>query len=132
MDVNFDSSKISDFELVMISVEINCCYHRIEQLNEVLNKVGEVKGYLDTGKTSHQTTNEPNQTTPDFANLPWRSYTTKQDAKPDEAGWIFGVTKGAESLLSTLKSNNGKVTIGAFDYIIQGAEHQFIARKPIK
>jgi hypothetical protein len=132
MDVKFDSSKISDFELAMISVEINCCYHRIEQLNEILNRVGEVKGYLDPEKASHQTANEPNQATTDFDRLPWKSYKTKQDAKTDEAAWIFANTKGAETLLATLKSNNEKVQLGNFEYSIQGPERQFIARKPVK
>jgi hypothetical protein len=132
MAVQYDSSKLNDFELAMISVEINCCYHRIEQLNELLNKVGEVKECLDTGKASHQTANEPNQTTTDFDKLPWKSYKTKQDAKTDEAAWIFANTKGAETLLATLKSNNEKVQLGNFEYSVQGPERQFIARKPVK
>ena len=51
VEIKFDPSKISDFELAMISAEVNCCYHRIEQLSEILNKAGEAKGYLEAGKT---------------------------------------------------------------------------------
>ena len=39
VEIKFDPSKISDFELAMISAEVNCCYHRIEQLSEILNNI---------------------------------------------------------------------------------------------
>jgi len=63
--------------------------------------------------------------------LPWRSYQTKQDAKPDEAAWIFSDTKGAEALLAILKTRD-KTQIGAFEYSRSGREKQFISRKPLK
>lgn len=66
----------------------------------------------------------------DFSKLPWKSYKTKQDAKENEAGWIFSNTAGAEALLSTLKSKDGKTRIGNFGYQLQGAQKQFISRKP--
>jgi hypothetical protein len=51
----------------------------------------------------------------------------------DGETWIFANTKGAEALLSTLKaSSDRKVTPGSFEYMIQGEESQFIARKPVK
>lgn len=132
-EIKFDPSKISDFELAMISAEINCCYHRIEQLSEILNKTGEAKGYFDAGKAPPQSKNEPGQLPgTDFDKLPWKSYKTKQAAGPEEAAWIFSNAQGAEALLSTLKSKDGKTTIGTFEYQLQGPERQFIARKPVK
>jgi hypothetical protein len=67
----------------------------------------------------------------DLAKLPWKSYQTKQDAKQDEAAWIFANTKGAEVLLADLKTRN-KVQIGSFEYTFSGKERQFISRKPLK
>ena len=63
--------------------------------------------------------------------LPWRSYQTKQDAKPDEAAWIFANTKGAEALSAVLKTKD-KAQIGTFEYSRSGPEKQFISRKPLK
>jgi hypothetical protein len=68
----------------------------------------------------------------DLAKLPWKSYQTKQDAKENEAAWIFSNTAGAEALLATLKAKDGKTRMGDFDYQIQGQEKQFISRKPVK
>jgi hypothetical protein len=109
-------------------------------IDQLLNKIGEAKGLVDTTKTPpHQTTNqssqsvtEPNQTTQDLDKLPWRSYKSKQAATPDESAWLFGNTKGAEKLLENLKANDGKVKLGTFEYSISGQEKQFIARNPVK
>jgi hypothetical protein len=132
MEIKFDPSRLNDFELAMISAEIKCCYHKIEVLNEIINNAGEAKGYTDIEKTTTPTANKSSQTSASFDNLPWKSYKTKQDADPNEAAWIFANAKGAENLLYTLKNNAGKTTIGSFEYQLQGAENQFIARKPVK
>ena len=68
----------------------------------------------------------------DLSKLPFVSYKTKEPAKENEAGWIFSNTKGAEALLATLKSKDGRARFGSFDYQLQGAEKQFIARRPVK
>ena len=68
----------------------------------------------------------------DLSKLPFVSYKTKELAKENEAGWIFSDTKGAEALLATLKSKDDKARVGSFDYQLQGAEKQFIARRPVK
>jgi hypothetical protein len=68
----------------------------------------------------------------DFSSLPWKSYKTKTDAKEGEAAWIFSNTAGAEALLATLKSKDGKARVGTYDYQLQGKEKQFISRKPVK
>jgi len=132
METKFDPSKISDFEIAMIYAEINCCYHRIEQLSEIINKVGEVKGYSDTAKTTATKNYSSQLQESDLIKLPWKSYKTKQAADPEEAGWIFSNFPGAEALVSTLKAKAGKAKIGNFEYQLQGAERQFIARKPVK
>jgi hypothetical protein len=63
--------------------------------------------------------------------LPWKSYQTKEAARPEEAAWIFANTKGAEALLAILKTKD-KSQIGTFEYSLSGAEKQFITRKPLK
>jgi ketopantoate hydroxymethyltransferase len=114
MDNKFDFSKISDL------------------LNEAQNKLVEAKGCLDAWKASQPAVNESSHTEMVLSELPFKTYHTKQPAGCDEAGWIFSNTQGAETLLSTLKNNNGKATIGSFEYQLQGAEQQFIGRKPVK
>ncbi len=132
IETKFDPSKISDFEIAMIYAEINCCYHRIEQLSEIINKVGEAKGYSDTAKTAPTKKDYSQLQDTDLTKLPWKSYKTKQAADPEEAGWIFSNTQGAEALVSTIKAKDGKAKIGNFEYQLQGAERQFIARKSVK
>jgi hypothetical protein len=126
-----DPSKISDFEIAMLTLELNACYHKIQLISELLTKIGEAKGITDTEQQEPKS--PPNQLPgTDFDKLPWKSYQTKQPAKPDEAAWIFSNAQGAEALLSTLKSKDGKAKIGNFEYQLQGTERQFIARKPVK
>ncbi len=92
--------------------------------------------YLETFAPSGTKENKPAAASPlpgtDSSKLPRKSYKTKQQAEPNEAAWIFSNTEGAESLLATLKSKDGKATIDVFDYQLQGKDHQFIARKPVK
>lgn len=94
---------------------------------------------LDMWLKGETITQQPSQKTAsvelpgvDLSKLPWKSYKTKQDAKENEAGWIFSNTAGAEVLLTTLKSKDGKARVGTFDYQLQGKEKQFISRKPVK
>lgn len=128
----FDPSSPIDIQIALIDAEIIGCYRRIEQLSEILTKIGEAKGDLDTEKHSPAKNEGKQLPGTDFDKLSWKSYATKQAAGPEEAGWIFANTQGAEALLSTLKSKDGKATIGAFEYTIQGKEHQFISRNPVK
>jgi hypothetical protein len=127
-----DYSKLSDFEISILITERNCANHRKEQYDELLNKIAEAKGYADTEKAA-PTKSEPNQLPRiDVDKLPWKSYKTKQPASPEEAAWIFSNTQGAEALLSIVKSKDGQAKIENFEYQLQGAQHQFISRKPIK
>jgi len=129
-----------DFYTSLIIAKIDICQYELEVWHQVLKKMGEAKGYTEesTKNPPHQPTNQPNQnvteptTTPNFDHLPWRSYKTKQAATTEENAWIFTNTSSAETLLKTIKDNNEKSTIGAFEYILTGPEKQFITRKPVK
>lgn len=128
-----DLSKLNGFEISMLTIERNTCAYKAQQITELLNKIGDTKGYSDADKTKSIINNESGQLPgPDFDKLYWKSYKTKQAAGPDEAAWIFSNTKGAEALLATLKAKDGKVTIGSFEYQLQGDARQFVARNPIK
>ncbi len=125
-----DLSKLNDFEISTLIIERNTCQHKAEQIDELLNKIGEAKGYTDA---TLPIKSEPSQLPgTDFDKLPWKSYRTKQAAGPNEAAWIFSNTKGDEALLAALKSKNGRVTIESFEYQLQGNAKQFVARNPIK
>ncbi len=127
-----DYSKLSDFEISILIAERNCAVYRKEQYDELLNKIAEAKGYSDTEKAD-PTKSESNQLPRiDFDKLPWKSYKTKQPASPEEAAWIFSNTQGAEALLSDVKSKDGQAKIKGFEYQLQGPQHQFISRKPVK
>jgi len=139
MNVTFDLSKTSDFEIANLIAKRDVLQYAIETIDQILNKIGEAKGLTDSTNPPHQPTNQPNQnvtkptnTEPNFDHLPWKSYATKQNADPNESAWIFANTKGAETLLTTLKNNNDKTTIGTFKYSLQGTDPQFIARNPNK
>ena len=129
-----DFSKLNDFELAMLIVERDTAQYKKERIDEIINKYGEAQGYLDVSKEPSITQKDEVLQLPrtDFSKLPWKSYKTKQNAGPDEAAWIFSNTQSAEALLATLKSKDGKATIGSFEYQIQGNTRQFIARKLVK
>jgi hypothetical protein len=129
----FDFSKITDAETTILVAMSEWLCHGQEVFNDLLTRIGEAKGYTDATTTPHQTPiNEPKQPSPDFNKLPWRSYATKQTANPNESAWLFSNNHEAKSLLETLQSGGGKVTIGNFDYCLQGENQMFIARTPIK
>jgi hypothetical protein len=119
----------SDYEISMLIIERDACYTKAQAIDELLNRIGQAKGFADASKPTSKPDNSGLPGT-DLSNLPWKSYKTKQNATPDEAAWIFSNTQGAEALLATLKSNDGKKTIGNFEYTFSGNEKQFIARKP--
>jgi hypothetical protein len=41
----------SDFEVQMLIIERNCSNYRMEQIDELLNRIGEAKGLQDAAKT---------------------------------------------------------------------------------
>jgi hypothetical protein len=98
---------------------------------------GLIDGWLSSSKpTTKQAPQLPQLDPDELAKLPWKNYKTKEDCKPDEAGWIFRNTKGAEALADLIeKQGKGAVVqIGAhrFDVKFSGAEKQFIGRDPEK
>ena len=128
-----DLSKLTDYEFSMLIIERNICNYKAEQIDELLNKIGEAKG-LSTAEKSAAPLNQQSQLPGSFElnKLPWKSYKTKENAGPEEAAWIFAKTSGAEALVATLKTENGQAKIGSYEYQLQGKEHQFIARTPVK
>ncbi|MCJ7762032.1 hypothetical protein MUP38_01085 [Candidatus Bathyarchaeota archaeon] len=101
------------------------------------NLCGLIDGWLSAHKqpaTSAPKMNQPNSQ--EFEKLPWKTYKSKEDCKPDEAGWIFTNTQGAEALADLIKKQgkDAVVQIGAykFDVKFSGAEKQFIGRAPAK
>lgn len=124
----------SDYEISMLIIERDTCYTKAQAIDELLNRIGQAKGYQDAAEgTAKKPTSKPDTSGlpgTDVSKLPWKSYKTKQNATPEEAAWIFSNTQGAEALFATIKSNDGKKTIGNFEYQLQGPEKQFIARKP--
>ena len=86
-------SKLNDFEISKLIIERDCANYRKEQFDELLNKIGDAKGYSDADKTESIINNESGQLPgPDFDEFYWKSYKTKQAAGPDEAAWIFSNT----------------------------------------
>lgn len=128
-----DMSRLTDFELSVLIMERNACSYKAEQIDELLNRVGEVKGLLDA-QNPEAPSIERSQLPGSFElnHLPWKSHKTKETAGPEESAWIFGKTSGAEALVAALKTKGGKAKIGNFEYQLQGNEHQFIARKPLE
>ncbi|MCL2643438.1 MAG: hypothetical protein FWD52_08035 [Candidatus Bathyarchaeota archaeon] len=131
-----DLSKIPDFEIAKLVAKRDVLQYTIEVVDQLLNKIGETKGYADLTNPPHQPTNQtvttPINTEPNFDHLPFKSYKTKQAATSEESCWIFANTKGAEPLLTAIQNNNGKAALGSFEYSLTGPEKQFITRKPLK
>lgn len=102
------------------------------------NLTGLIDGWLSSRPT---TAAKPSRQLPqldpdELAKLPWKTYKNKEDCKPEEAGWIFRNTQGAEALANLIeKQGKGThVQIGPqkFECSFSGSEKQFIGRKPVK
>jgi len=111
----------------------------LENVRELLE--GKIDGWLSLSKPTVKPAAIPSQALPqldpdELAKLPWKTYKTKTDCKPEEAGWIFRNTLGAEALANLIeKQGKGTpVQIGPnkFECSFSGAERQFISRKPVK
>lgn len=125
--------KLSDYEISMLIIERDTAQFKREKIDELLNQLGAEQGFNDAEK---KPTREPTQEialpgSGDISKLPWKSYSTKQAARDDEAGWVFRDTRGAETLVASLRTKD-KIHLGNFEYQFSGKEHQFISRKPIK
>jgi hypothetical protein len=125
------SSKVTDFEVLMLIIERNASECKAHQITELLAKIGESKGLAEP-PPSTENENCQFHSQSEIAKLPWKSHRTKEVADSTEPAWIFSKITGAEALLVTLKTKDGKASIGNFEYQLQGTDRQFIARKPIK
>jgi len=110
----------------------------IEDNEELEPAKAYMEGVIDGwfSKPAATPTKIPQLNPDESAKLPWRTYKTKSPCKPEEPGWIFSNTKGAEALAHLIeKQGNGvRVKIGrcTFEVRFSGAEKQFIGRSPIK
>jgi len=100
------------------------------------NLVGLIDGWLSATKPASTPAKIPQLNYDELANLPWKTYHTKMPCKPDEAGWIFRNTKGAEALADLIEKQGRpvQVQIGNYKFKVRfsGAQSQFIGRSPIK
>ena len=101
------------------------------------NLGGLIDGWLSPSNPTTTPTPKRNQPiSQELEKLPWKTYKSKEDCKPDEAGWIFTNTQGAEALADLIKKQGKEavVQIGAykFDVKFSGTEKQFIGRAPAK
>ena len=128
--LKIDFLKLTDFEISMLIIERDSSQFKVERIDELLNKVGQAKGFTEATKIS-----SPKQDglpgTDDLSKLPWKSYATKESAKPEEAAWLFANTPGTEVLLAELKTRD-KVQINSFEFTLSGRKKQFISRKTVK
>lgn len=117
----------------------------IDHDEEVAIAKAQLEGLIDGWLSSTPTTAKPATKPPaqlpqldpdELAKLPWKTYKTKEDCKPDEPGWIFRNTQGAEALAELIKTQGkgAPVQMGSnkFECSFSGAEKQFIGRKPVK
>jgi hypothetical protein len=101
------------------------------------NLTGLEDGWLSGSKPALKPATPLPQLDPnELAKVPWKTYKMKEDCKPDEAGWIFRNTKGAEALADLIQKQGNSVTVQIgkhkFDVRFSGANQQFISRAPVK
>jgi len=97
-----------------------------------------IEGWLSSSKPAAGPPSQLPQLDPDeLAKLPWKTYKTKEPCKPEDAGWIFRNTPGAEALADLIeKQGKGGVPVQIgekkFNLKFSGANQQFIGRAPVK
>lgn len=130
-----DLVKFNDFDIARLILRRNILQYEVEQIDELLNRIGVSKGFEDAAKKEPATENKAKEIalpgSENISKLPWKNYQTKETAKSNEAAWIFANTQGLEVLIAELKTHD-KVLVGSFEYAFSGKEHQFISRKPLK
>jgi len=113
----------------------------IENSTELETAKADLSGLIDEWLSPHEpaataTPKTPQLNPQELEKLPWKTYKSKEDCKPNGAGWIFTNTQGAEALADLIKKQGKEavVQIGAykFDVRFSGAEKQFIGRAPAK
>jgi len=68
----------------------------------------------------------------ELGDFPWKTFKTKEQCQPHEAGWIMRNFEGATKLEEALEKAKGPLVIGEFEYSFSGDRQQFINRKPKK
>jgi len=95
------------------------------------NIAGLINGWLSSPKPGAKAP-LPQLDPDELAKLPWRTYKEKEPCKPDQAGWIFRNTNGAEALADLIEKqgNGARVQIGSykFECKFSGDQKQFIGR----
>lgn len=112
----------------------------IEDLSEVELAKANISGLLDGWLTQPTEPKLPAQLpqlySEESGKLPWKTYQTKELCKPDEAGWIFSNTPGAEVLSQFIENqgNSTEVQIGGYMFRVRfsGNQRQFIGRVPVQ
>lgn len=90
-----EKTGLSDFEIQMLILERNACQYKVEQIDELLNKIGEAKGLQDS--SSHQTSHISKVTVQElaFSVLKWLpqegekigAFETTSKADSDQVKW---------------------------------------------
>ena len=100
------------------------------------NLTGVLDGWLSTPRPRKLPAQLPQLDPDELAKLLWKNYKTKAPCNPDEAGWIFRNTRGAEALADLIEKqgNGARVQIGShkFECKFSGDQKQFIGRAPVK
>lgn len=132
LEKKLDLSRLSDFEISTLVIERDCAAFRVERIDELLNAIGQAKGFEDAAKKDSAAAKCDLPGSEDLSSLPWKTYHTKEPARENEAAWIMSNTQGAEVLLSLLKTKGSKVRVGNHEYKLTGKDHQFISRSPVR
>lgn len=100
------------------------------------NLTGLLDDWLTSKPSSKPSAPLPQLDPDELAKLPWKTYRAKEPCKPEDGGWIFRNTKGAEALADLIEKQGKGVTIQIgqhkFEVKFSGAEKQFIGRAPVK
>jgi hypothetical protein len=101
------------------------------------NVAGLIDGWLSPSKPVAKAPRALPQLDPgELAKFPWKTYRAKEPCKPDEAGWIFRNTPGAEALAVLIEKQGRGITVQIgqheFEVKFSGAQKQFIGRAPVK
>ncbi len=100
------------------------------------NLTGLLDSWLTQGRAPAPVKPLPQLDPDELEKLPWKTYRTKEPAKPGEAAWTMRDTKGAEALVDLLEKQGKevRVQIGTQNYVVKfsGDKRQFLGRAPIK
>jgi 16S rRNA C1402 N4-methylase RsmH len=74
-------SKLTDYEISMLTIERNACNYKAEKITELLNKVGESKELTNIASSNEKEQAQQLPGSKDLNELPWKSYKTKEKAQ---------------------------------------------------